>query len=100
MIGLLRGHSLYRQNRMVGASDESEAPVTAAAVGMDSGLQRLSDYAHAIGAAPDDVVDGWLTFTLDGSKGAVGIRDCGTRVSGYIELTKRWSAHRVVARIP
>ena len=86
MIGCCAGHSRYCQNRMVGASDESGVPATAAAVEMDSGLQRLADYARAIGAAPDDVVDGWLTFTLDGSKGTVGIKDCGTRVSGCIEL--------------
>jgi hypothetical protein len=86
MIGCCGGHSLYCQNRMVGASDDSGAAATAAVAGMDSGLQRLADYARAIGAAPDDVVDGWLTFMLDGSKGAVGIKDCGTRLSGYIEL--------------
>ena len=49
-----------------------------------SDVRRLADYVRALGARPHEVDNGCLTFTLEGSEGAVRLKDCGTRLVGSV----------------
>ena len=52
----------------------------------DPDVRRLLDYVRGVGATPHDVDYGCLTFTLEGSEGAVRLKDCGTRLEGSVQI--------------